>query len=74
VYDEERGERTPYVPGALNVGLTAGLGAVVALGQWQVQPYVTLGSGAPDRQKSSPWNAYPAYVEGGLVVLRAHRW
>jgi hypothetical protein len=35
---------------------------------------VTLGSGAPDRQKSSPWNAYPAYVEGGLVVLRAHRW
>ena len=74
VYDEERGERTPYVPGALNVGLTAGVGAVVALGQWQVQPYVTLGSGAPDRQKSSPWNAYPAYVEGGLVVLRAHRW
>lgn len=73
LYDEGRGRRTPFIPGALNIGFTLGTGVVVESGPWQLQPYLTLGSGAPDRRQSSPWNAYPAYVEGGVVVLRAHR-
>lgn len=74
-YDKKNTDENPYIPAALNIGFSIGLGYHIKINRSIIFPHFSLGFGSGDNRNKHPWNNFPTYGEFGIrFMLTKKEW